>query len=56
MWCYLFNLLKIVINIIIKPVTQTYTVHVKDTTREDKDCLAVSANSFYRDGEMKGQI
>lgn len=33
-WYYLFNLLKIVINII-KLVLQTYAVQVEDTTRED---------------------
>ena len=37
---------------------QTYAVHVEDTTREDTiDCLAIrNTNSFYRDGEIKGQF
>ena len=41
-----------------KLVLQTYAVHREDTTREDnRDWLAIrSTNSFYRDGEIKGQI
>lgn len=41
-----------------KLVLQTYAVHVEDTTRRhNRDCLAIrNTNSFYKDGEIKGQI
>lgn len=40
-----------------KLVLQTYAAHVEDTLRHNRDCLAIrNTNSFYKDGEIKGQI
>lgn len=35
---------------------QTYAVHVEDTTRYNRDCLAIGVQIPSRDGEIKGQI
>lgn len=56
MWYYLFNLLTIVINIIIKPVLHTQAVHGEDTKKTQETALQYGVQIPSGDGEIKGQI